>query len=131
MRDPNFQTDVLASGLLEFPSGHCVFTCGTQMVPNQRMKFLGTTGRIEFDIPFNAIPDGSRASASTTAAIFRGSGVTVEEFAPCDQYTLQGDRFSRAILAHTPPPVPLEDARYQQVIEALFRAAESGTVELR
>src|SRR5690349_17290202 len=56
-RDPEFKTDRLASAILEFPSGQAVFTCSTQMVPYQRMQFLGTTGRIEMEIPFNAPPD--------------------------------------------------------------------------
>jgi len=116
VRDPNFGTDILASGLLEFPSGHCVFTCGTQVVPNQSMKFLGTTGSIEMEIPFNAVPDEvSRIHIDDV----------VEEFPPCDQYTLQGDAFSRAILDGTPPPVPLEDAlANMKVIEDLVRSAE-------
>jgi predicted dehydrogenase len=116
VRDPNFGTDILASGLLEFPSGHCVFTCGTQVAPNQSMKFLGTTGSIEMEIPFNAVPDEvSRIHINDE----------VEEFPPCDQYTLQGDAFSRAILDGAPPPVPLEDAfANMKVIEALLRSAE-------
>src|SRR5271157_3825227 len=58
VRDPNFGTDTLASAILEFPSGHCVFTCGTQIVLNQSMQFLGTAGRIEFEIPYNAVAGG-------------------------------------------------------------------------
>lgn len=128
VRDPNFQTDILASALLEFPSGHCVFTCGTQVVANQSMKFLGTKGSIELEIPFNAIPDRVSRIRINDGSDLLGSGVRVEEFAPCDQYTLQGDAFSRAILERTPPPVPLEDARNNmRVIEAVFRAAETGT----
>jgi predicted dehydrogenase len=116
VRDPNFGTDILASGLLEFPSGHCVFTCGTQVVANQSIKFLGSTGSIEMEIPFNAVPgEVSRIHIDDV----------VEEFPPCDQYTLQGDAFSRAILDGTPPPVPLEDAlANMKVIEDLLRSAE-------
>src|ERR1700737_156803 len=49
-RDPEFGTDRLASAILEFSGGHAVFTCSTQMVPYQRMQFLGTKGRIEIEI---------------------------------------------------------------------------------
>ncbi len=129
MRDPNFQTDLLASALLEFPSGHAIFTCGTQVAPNQSMKFLGTKGLIELEIPFNAIPGRVSRIRIDDGSDLLGGGVTVEEFPPCDQYTLQGDRFSRAILEHTAPPVPLEDAvNNMRVIEAVFRAAETGAV---
>ena len=55
---PEFGTDRLASAMLEFPrpARRC-FTCSTQLVPYQRMQILGTTGRIEVEIPFNAPPD--------------------------------------------------------------------------
>src|SRR3989440_5071356 len=56
-RDPDFKTDRLASVILEFPSGQTVFTCSMQMVPYQRMQFLGTKGRKEMEIPFNAPND--------------------------------------------------------------------------
>jgi predicted dehydrogenase len=42
----------------------------------------------------------------------------------CDQYTIQGELFSRAILENTEVPVPLEDAlKNMAVIEAIFRSA--------
>ena len=48
----------------------------------------------------------------------------------CDQYTIQGDLFSRAILEGTPVPIPLEDALGNaRVIAAVFRSAESGRWE--
>jgi predicted dehydrogenase len=56
--------------------------------------------------------------------------VVTEEFAPCDQYTLQGDAFARAILEGGQPPVPLEDSvRNMAVIDAVFHSAESGRRE--
>ena len=126
-RDPNFGTDILTSAILEYPSGHCVFTCGTQVVPNQSMQFFGTTGRIEIEIPYNAPPLGTTRIRIDDGRDVLGSGITVEEFAPCDQYTIQGDLFSRAIREGGPPPVPLEDSlRNMAVIDAVFRAAESG-----
>ena len=39
-----------------------------------------------------------------------GGGLVIEELPACDQYTIQGDLFSRAILEGGEPPVPLEDA---------------------
>jgi predicted dehydrogenase len=51
-------------------------------------------------------------------------------FPICDQYTLQGDAFSRAILDGTEAPVPVEDAiKNMAVIEAIFRSSESGRWE--
>ncbi|HSM76070.1 MAG TPA: Gfo/Idh/MocA family oxidoreductase, partial [Bryobacteraceae bacterium] len=55
--DPEMKTDRLSSAILDFPSGQAIFTCSTQMVPYQRMQILGTKGRVEIEIPFNAPPD--------------------------------------------------------------------------
>src|SRR6266481_4540236 len=56
-RDPDFKTDRLASAILEFSSGQSIFTCGTQSAFFQRMHFLGTSGRVEIEIPWNAPND--------------------------------------------------------------------------
>ena len=130
VRDPRFGTDILTSAVLEYPSGHCIFSCSTQVVPNQRMQFFGTTGRIEVEVPFNPMSGGtSRISIDDGRDVF-GSGITVEEFPPSDQYRIQGDRFSQAIREGGEPPVPLEDAvRNMAVIDAVFRSAVSGNWE--
>jgi predicted dehydrogenase len=129
-RDPNFGTDVLTSAILEYPSGHCVFTCGTQVVLHQSMQFFGTMGRIEMEVPYNAMPGGASRIRIDDGRDVYGSGITVEEFAPCDQYTIQGDLFSRAIREGRAPAVPLEDSlRNMAVIDAVFRSAESGNWE--
>ncbi len=129
-RDSKFGTDTLASAILEYPSGHCIFTCSTQIVPNQTMQFLGTTGRIDLPIPFNAITGETSHIRIDAGTDLKGSGITVEEFPPCDQYTLQGDDFARAIVENRQPPVPLEDSlNNMKVIDAVFRAGESGKWE--
>jgi predicted dehydrogenase len=118
VRDPRFGVDVLTSAILEYPTGQCIFTCSTQIAPHQSMRFYGTKGVISPEIPFNAVPD------AVSRITIDGD---VEEFPPCDQYTLQGDAFSRAIREGGAPPVPLEDAiKNMAVIDAIFRAAQSG-----
>jgi len=48
----------------------------------------------------------------------------------CDQYTLQGDAFSKAVIENTEVPVPVEDAiGNMAVIEAIFDSAKSGKWE--
>ncbi len=129
-RDPQFRTDRLSSAVLEFPPGHCVFTCSTQLVPYQRMQFLGTKGRIEIKIPFNAPNDRPCEILVDDGRDVFGNGITKEEIPTCDQYTIQGDAFSRAIREGREVPVPLEDAiANMAVIEALFRSSESGKWE--
>jgi predicted dehydrogenase len=126
-RDPEFGTDRLTSAILDFPGGHAIFTCSTQLVPYQRVHFLGTKGRIEIEIPFNAPPDRpTRMFIDGTGDIF-GGGIVTEEFDTADQYTMQGDAFSRAVLEGGEVPVPLEDAiANMAVIEAVFESAARG-----
>lgn len=129
-RDPEFKTDRLASAILDFPSGQATFVCSTQMVPYQRMQFFGTKGRIEIEIPFNAPPDReTRVFIDDGKDVF-GSGITIETFPICDQYTIQGDAFSRAIREGGEVPSPLEDAiKNMALIEAVLRSAQSGRWE--
>ena len=129
-RDPQMHIDRLTSALLEFEGGQAIFTCSTQLVPYQRVHFLGTKGRIEIEIPFNAPKDRPTRIFIDSGVDPSGSGITAEEFPICDQYTLQGDDFSRAVLNHTEVPVPLEEAiRNMRVIEAIFRSAETSQWE--
>ncbi len=127
-RDPTFGTDRLTSALLDFPAGHAIFTCSTQMIPYQRVQFLGTKGRIEIEIPFNAPKDRpTRIFIDETGDIF-GAGIITEEFPTADQYTIQGDAFSKAVLEGGEIPVTLEDGiQNMAVIEAVFRSAEKGS----
>ena len=46
VEDPEMRTDVVTSGVLDFPAGQSVFTCSTQAVPYQRVQIFGTAGRI-------------------------------------------------------------------------------------
>jgi predicted dehydrogenase len=129
-RDPNFRTDRRTTVLMEYPSGQCTFTCATQLVPYQRMQIFGTKGRIEMEIPFNAPPDRPTRLLRDDGSSLVGAGVQAEEFPVCDQYTIQGDLFSRAILEDGPVAVPLEDALHNmRVIDAIVRSAESGRWE--
>jgi predicted dehydrogenase len=129
-RDPQMQVDRLTSGLLDFPSGQSVFTCGTQIVAYQRMQFFGTNGRIEIEIPFNAPPDRPCRIFVDDGSDLFGASIQTETFPVCDQYTIQGDLFSRAVRGEGEVPVPVEDAiRNMAVIDALVRSAESGRWE--
>lgn len=132
-RDPQFHTDRLSSVLLGFPSGHCAFTCSTQLIPFQKVQIFGTKGRIEIEIPFNAPPDSKTRLFVDRTGDLSGSGITTEEFSICDQYTIQGDLFSRAVRGEGDVPTPLEDSLANMaVIEAVFESARTGrAVNLR
>jgi predicted dehydrogenase len=126
-RDPQLGTDRLTSAILDFPNGHAVFTCSTQLVPYQRVHFLGAKGRIEIEIPFNAPPDRPTRIFIDDGRDLFGGGIATETFPVVDQYTLQGDAFSRAVLEGTPIPVTLEEGiANMAVIDAVFRSAQTG-----
>jgi predicted dehydrogenase len=126
-RDPQMHTDRLTSALLDFPAGQAIFTCSTQLVPYQRVHFLGTRGRIEIEIPFNAPIVRPNRIFIDDGGDLTGKTITTETFPTANQYIMQGDDFSKAILNNTEVPVPLEDAiKNMAVIEAVFKSAESG-----
>src|SRR5262249_6280620 len=119
--DPAFKVDRLTSIILDYPSGHAVGTCSTQMALYQRIHILGIRGRIEIEIPFNAPND-------RPCRVFVND--ELHEFAVCDQFRIQGDLFSKAIREDSNVPIPLEDAiQNMKAIEAVFRSAKSGTWE--
>lgn len=126
-RDPAWGVDRLSSLMLDFERGHSVGTCSTQVVAYQRMHIMGTDGRIEIEIPFNAPPDRPcRIFVDDGRDVF-GGGVETLEIPTVDQYTVQGDLFSRAILEDGPVAYPLEDTvANMKVIEAVFRSAQTG-----
>lgn len=128
--DPEMHTDRLSSAMLDFETGHSIFTCSTQMVPYQRMQILGTKGRVEIEIPFNAPPDKPCRIFVDDGSDVGGGSARVEQFPVCDQYGLQGDAFSRAVRGEGDVPVTLENALANMaVIEALFRSAKTGKLE--
>ena len=119
--DPNMKVDRLTSGILEFSKNTSTFTCATQLVPYQRVNIFGTKGRIEIEIPFNAPSD-------RPCKVWYGDGNRIKEVIldACNQYTIQGDLFSRAVLEDREVPVPLEDAvANMQVIDAIIDSARS------
>jgi predicted dehydrogenase len=128
--DPSFATDRLASVLMEFPTGQALFFCSTQLVPYQCMQILGSDGRIEIEIPFNAPPDRPCRIFVDDGSALGGGSARAEVFDPVNQYTLQGDLFAGAIRNGTPLPFPLEDSvRNMKVLDAVFRAGRSGRFE--
>jgi predicted dehydrogenase len=130
-RDPDMHTDRLTSAILDFPSGQAIFTVSTQLVPYQRMHFLGTKGRIEIEIPFNAPKEAPCRIFIDDGGDILGKDIVTETFPICDQYTIQGDLFSRAIRENTEVPVPVRDGvKNMAVIEAIFRSADSGKSEV-
>jgi predicted dehydrogenase len=130
-RDPEMKVDRLVSGLLRFEKGQASFTCSGQLVPHQRMNVFGTRARIEVEIPFNPPPDTAARIYVDGGGDLAGRDRETIELPIVDQYTLQGDRFSKAIRGVGDVPVGLDDAiRNMAVIDALFRSAETRRWEV-
>jgi predicted dehydrogenase len=130
-RDPEMKTDRLTSAILEFPSGQSVFTCSTQIAYNQRVSILGATSKIDLERPLNPPTDQpTRILIDDNPGDPTGSGITAEMIPACDQFTIQGDLFSRAIREGGEVAVPLEDSIHNmRAIDAIFRSGESGRWE--
>jgi len=121
--DPSFGTDRITSAILDFGSGRsATFTVATQLHGHQRTQIVGTTGRIEVDIPVNSPKD--RATAVTV--VIDDEGTESLSFGPVDQYGLQADAFGAAIRSAQPAPTPLDDAIANMiVVDAVFASAAS------
>ena len=126
-RDPALKVDRSFSALADFGQGrHLDFTVSTQSVPYQRVQVIGTTGRIELQIPFNAPLGGETRLFIDAGRALDGSAIETEVLPAADQYTLQGDAFSRAVRGEITLPWGVDDAiANMRVIDALFRSERS------
>jgi predicted dehydrogenase len=121
-QDPRFGVDRLASAILDFGERTATFTCATQLAPYQRVSIFGTTGSIEVEQPFN--PPRDEPCRLRYGRDGRVEDVWIE---PADQYTLQGDDFSLAVLHDRPVFTPLEDSVANlRVLDAVAASAAGG-----
>jgi predicted dehydrogenase len=120
--DPEFNTDRLASAMLDFGGGSATFTCSTQLTNYQRVLLFGTAGRIEIEVPFN--PSDDRPSRLWHQ---RGEAINAIPVDNVNHYTRQGDAFALAILGDAPVPAPLDDAlANMRVLEAVIASARTN-----
>lgn len=125
-RDPVTGIDKLSSAILDFPDGHSVFSCSTQLVQYQRMHFLGTKGRIEVQIPFNIPLSSPTKILIDDGSDLYGENIEMIEIAPANQYSIQFELFSDAILKNSGQAVSLEDSfGNAAAIDAIFRSSET------
>ncbi len=123
--DPKFRTDIFSTAILEFPSGkRANFTVSTQLAPYQRVHLLGTKKELEIQIPFNSPIDRPSVIKISDADILQ-ENLIKENIPTCDQYQLQAEAFTQAILNDTFVPITLEDAvDHCKIITALFDSAK-------
>jgi predicted dehydrogenase len=127
-RDPMMHVDRMASMILDFDRGQAIGTCSTQVVPYQRVHVVGTTGRIEVEIPFNAPPDRPCRIFVDDGRTLSGEDRETIEIPTVDQYTVQGDLVSAALLEDGPVAYSMEDTvANMRVIDAVFRSEQTGS----
>jgi predicted dehydrogenase len=121
--DPQMRIDRLASAVLEFENGTSTFTCSTQLMAYSRVDIFGTKGKIEMPTPF--VP----SHESPGKIVHQVESQTKEiVFETCNQYTIQGDSFSKAILDESKVPTPIEDAvANMKVIDKIFESHKKRT----
>ncbi len=130
--DGTFKTDRLTSAILEFPSGQAVFTVSMQAGPSgggshQHFSVVGSTGWIRAEFPFaHGTPTACRLFVGHDKSV--GTKPAREmTFPALNQYSLQGERFSRLVRGENVEQFPLETAiNNMRVIDALFRSAKAG-----
>jgi predicted dehydrogenase len=123
-RDPKFKTDRLMGGLADFGKGrHLSFTISTQLAPYQRVNIMGTKGRIEIEIPFNAPPD------VPNRIFVQGSEMNVgnwHSFPVSDQDQLEAEAFGREIRSAKKLVWGVDDAiQNMKIIDAFFKSEKS------
>jgi predicted dehydrogenase len=115
----------MASAILDFGNGgSSTFTCSMAVTAYQCVQIIGTEGRIELsEVPFNA-PHSVPCALRVQKNFGEIERIEVET---CNQYTVQGDLFAKAILEDTPVPTPIVDAIHNMdTIEAIFASGKSG-----
>ena len=127
-RDPVFKTDRTVSALVDFGGGKRLeFTVSTQSTPFQRVQAVGTKKRLEIEIPFNAVPGEAMRIFIDDGKTIGGRAAQMEALPACDQYSLQGDAFSRVVRGEIALPYGVEDAVCNmRVMDALFASEKSG-----
>ena len=129
--DPGFGVDRLASMILDFGGRHAIGTCSTQLQYYQRLQIVGTTGRLELEIPFNAPIDRPCRLALDRTGEIHGSGIEMIDFDTCDQYTMQAEAFAAGVLDDRPQVPALEDAVANMAsIDAIARSSARGAWEV-
>ena len=126
-RDPKFGTDALTSATLDFDGRHASFTCSTQIERDQWLRLVGTDARLDVEIPFNP-PADKPARLVLVSGTHRPAEREIEfiEVPAVDQYTLQGDAFSAAVLDGVDLPTPPEDAiANMRAIDLVLASADS------
>ena len=119
---PEFKVDILTTAILNFGNSTSSFFSSIQMAGEQSVRIFGTEGRIEIEVPFNP-----KSQQSTKIWLKKSSEIEEIILEACDQYGLQIDAFSQAIINDTQVPTPLQDAvNNMRVIDKIVESDRIG-----
>ncbi|WP_306258819.1 Gfo/Idh/MocA family protein [Pararhizobium sp. IMCC21322] len=130
-RDPTFGTDIFTSCRADFGSFEMTMYVSTQMALRQEISFHGDKGWVEVSAPFNA---GLYDADYVTWNNADHSEQRKYSFPGVNQYQMQVEAFARAVasddLKGEEEIFSLESSKNnQKLIDAIFRAGESGNWE--
>nr|WP_306269164.1 Gfo/Idh/MocA family oxidoreductase [Pararhizobium sp. IMCC3301] len=130
-RDPTFGTDIFTTCRADFGSFEMTMYVSTQLALRQEISFHGDKGWIEVAAPFNAgLYDADVVSLHNADH----SEERKYRFAGVNQYRMEVEAFARAVasddLKGNEEIFTLESSKNnQKLIDAIFRAGESGNWE--
>lgn len=120
--DADLYIDKKTSGIMEFSGGTATFTCAMQLAAHQSVDIFGTKGRMTIPVPFNPPTE-----TPTVIDLYTEDGSKKISIDACNQYTIQGDLFSEAILKDTEVPTKLEDGvANMKVVDAIAKSSKEG-----
>ena len=124
--DPQTGIDQQVTAVLEFPGGQASIATSFMATRYQHVEIIGTKGWIRSDYPFaHANPTSCTLFIGDSTSIGAKSAKTVQ-FDPVNQYSLQGDHFSKQVRGRIVAQRTLEDTlENMYVIEALHRSIVS------
>ena len=129
--DPRFGVDRLASAILEFPRGHAIFTCSTQLQPYQTVDILGHARPHRHRDP---VEHAARAAEPPAGRRRRAPGRGRPRGGVVSGVRSMGRRVRPLLRGHRsggPAPVPIEDAvANMRVLDAIARSARTGRWEV-
>jgi predicted dehydrogenase len=115
---PKMGIDISATVQMKFKEGTSSFFSSIRLEDRQQAQIYGTDGKIEFEIPFNPI-----ANEKSKIFVEKNGKRDVIEFEECDQYGIQADLFSLAIIEDKEVPTSLNDAiNNMKVIESIIES---------
>ncbi|WP_150270170.1 Gfo/Idh/MocA family protein [Paenibacillus tepidiphilus] len=110
--------DMMASGLVEFPGGvSLIFDCGMWAYNRQLLEVLGTEGRIEVPMPFNARFEDAGFT------VYKGDEAIAVAGTGANPYVCQADHFAAAVSGEPPHILPEDPVLNMKLIETCLDSA--------